>query len=63
MIVVCNLWSKDRTQHYDMVSFSKAINLLKLTEMAKGRHFGVGLANIFEEFCAIIERTAHDAGD
>jgi hypothetical protein len=63
MIVVCNLWGKGRTQHLDMVSFSKAINLLKLTEMAEGRHFGVGLANIFEDLYAITERTAHEAGD
>lgn len=32
------------------MSFSKAIDLLKLAEMAAARHFGVGLADIVEEF-------------
>lgn len=32
------------------MSFSKAVNLLKLAEMAAARHLGVTLANIMEEF-------------
>lgn len=48
---IFKLWGAgDKTCHGDAVSFSKAIDLLKLAEMAAGRHFGVGLAEIVEEF-------------
>ena len=32
------------------MSFGKAINLLRLAELAASRHLGVGLAEIAEEF-------------
>lgn len=51
MIFILNLWGAgDKTCHGDAVSFSKAIDLLKLAEMAAGRYFGVGLADIVQEF-------------
>ncbi len=49
--LVCRLRAAgDKTCHGDAVSFSKAIDLLKLAEMAAARHFGVGLADIVQEF-------------